>query len=97
MNRHPNIITVCGSGAVSSTMVSMKIKDMLEEEGIEANITEVMATGLDSLVVSGEWDMIVHTCQIEDKYNIPLINGVGLLTGMETEEIKEKILEIIEN
>ena len=91
--RSLKIISVCGSGTVTSSMIANKVKDLLDDNGISATTVEVNPGGVDQLVVSGSYDLIVHTSPLLSTYNIPTINAVGFLTGMEEEEFIEELLK----
>ena len=88
-----NVISVCGSGTVTSTMVANKVKDFLEENGYKTQTVEVNPGGVEGQLASGNWDIIVHTSPLKGKYDIPTINSVGLLTGMGEEEFFEELLK----
>ena len=42
-----NILSVCGSGTVSSAMLTSKLTDILEENGYEVEATEVAPGGVE--------------------------------------------------
>jgi len=88
-----NIISVCGSGTVTSSMIANKVKDLLEDNGYSAKTVEVNPGGVDSLLSSGSYDLIVHTSPLLSNYDIPTINSVGFLTGMGEDEFIEELLE----
>ncbi|MBL1225918.1 PTS sugar transporter subunit IIB [Enterococcus sp. BWR-S5] len=90
-----NVISVCGSGTVTSSMVAGKVKDFLEENGYRAKTVEVNPGGVEGELASGQWDVIVHTSPLKGKYDIPTINSVGLLTGMEEDEFYEELLATV--
>ncbi|MGL4697720.1 PTS sugar transporter subunit IIB [Enterococcus larvae] len=90
-----NVISVCGSGTVTSSMVAGKVKDFLEENGYRAKTVEVNPGGVEGELASGQWDLIVHTSPLKGKYDVPTINSVGLLTGMEEDEFYEKLLATV--
>lgn len=91
-----NVISVCGSGTVTSSMVAGKVKDFLEENGYRAKTVEVNPGGVEGELASGQWDLIVHTSPLKGKYDVPTINSVGLLTGMEEDEFYEELLATVE-
>jgi PTS system galactitol-specific IIB component len=93
--RKINVISVCGSGTVTSSMVAGKVKDFLEENGYRAKTVEVNPGGVEGELASGQWDLIVHTSPLKKKYDIPTINSVGLLTGMAEDEFYEALLETV--
>ncbi|WP_086347768.1 PTS sugar transporter subunit IIB [Candidatus Enterococcus clewellii] len=90
-----NVISVCGSGTVTSSMVAGKVKDFLEENGYRAKTVEVNPGGVEGELASGQWDLIVHTSPLKGKYEVPTINSVGLLTGMEEDEFYEELLATV--
>ena len=91
------ILSVCGSGTVSSAMVASKLKDQLKEAGYDVVTTEVSPGGVESAVTAGNYDMIAYTSPISGDFNIPAINAVGFLTGFGEEEFLEKTLKIIKD
>ncbi|QIQ21980.1 PTS sugar transporter subunit IIB [Zophobihabitans entericus] len=91
-----NIISVCGSGTVTSSMIAGKVKDMLEEHGYKAKTVEVNPGGVDQQLSSGKWDLIVHTSPLKGKYDLPCINAVGLLTGMDEEGFIEALFKAVD-
>lgn len=92
-----NVLTVCGSGTVSSSMVAEKIKDFLREKGYSAKATEVSCNEVRSAVESGRYDFIAYTSPVRGNFDIPAINAIGFLTGMDEEPFKEKVMEVLEN
>ncbi|WP_422446622.1 PTS sugar transporter subunit IIB [Thermoanaerobacterium sp. DL9XJH110] len=88
-----NVLSVCGSGTVSSSMVAEKLKDIMEKKGIKINTTEAKPTEVENYVSQGNFDFIIHTSPLSGNYNIPVINAVGFLTGFG----EEKFLEEVEN
>lgn len=88
-----SIISVCGSGTVTSSMIANKVKEVLEDNGFRARTVETNPNGVDSILSSGSYDLIVHTSPLVADYAIPTINSVGFLTGMGEEEFIEELLE----
>jgi PTS system galactitol-specific IIB component len=94
--RKIKIITVCGSGVVSSTMVANKLKNQIEDEkGYQVEATEANPGQLQGLMSSGSYDMIVALTPVTEKYDIPIVDGIGYLTGFEEDEVMENIYNII--
>lgn len=90
-----NILTVCGSGTISSTMVAQKLKEALAADGIRITTTEVKPTQVLGHVEQGTYDFVVYTTPVPDNLSIPVINGVGFLTGLEEEEFLEEVHKVI--
>lgn len=94
--RPVRIITVCGSGTVSSSMIAEKLKDTLGDQGYKVETAEVNPGGIDFAVQGGKYDLIAYTSPIQGDYGIPAINAVGFLTGFDEESFIEQVLEVIE-
>lgn len=91
-----NVIAVCGSGTVTSSMVANKTKDILEENGFSAEAVETSPNGVENLLSSGkDWDVIVHTSPLIDEYDLPTINAVPLLTGRGEDVFKEELINSV--
>lgn len=97
MSRRIKVASVCGSGTVSSSMVSQKIIDILKSAGYQVEAVEVNPSGMDMIAESGDVDMICHTCPLKKDYGIPKINATGFLTGIGEDSIAEQILEVAKN
>lgn len=95
-----NVITVCGSGAVSSTMLAAGVTDILEAEGYSVNATETMPNSLENLLLGSPCDLIVTSTDLEglldEDIAIPVIDGIGLLTGRGVDQVKEEILKALQ-
>jgi galactitol PTS system EIIB component len=88
------ILTVCGSGTVSSTMIAQKLKDALREKGYEADCLEVNSSQVANKLSSSHFDCVCYASPIHGEYGIPCINGIGLLTGMDEEGVIEAVLKV---
>ncbi|MFV0411948.1 MAG: PTS fructose transporter subunit IIB [Oscillospiraceae bacterium] len=93
--RSVKILSVCGSGTVSSAMLSSKLGDVLEEKGDEMETTEVAPGGVALAVESGRYDLIAYTSPVEDVYGVPLINATGFLVGINEDEFIEELMDIV--
>jgi PTS system galactitol-specific IIB component len=91
------IISVCGSGTVSSSMVSSKIEAALEKEGIKLKAVEVNNGQIANTLATDNFDAICYASPITGTFDIPVVNAIGLLTGIGEEEILEEIVELAKN
>ncbi|ERK28979.1 MULTISPECIES: PTS sugar transporter subunit IIB [Clostridium] len=92
-----SVLSVCGSGTVTSSMIAEKLKDELEERGIYITTKEARPTEAYNLVSGGGFDFITHTSPLpEADYGIPTINAVGFLTGFGEEEFLDEVMAVIE-
>ncbi|WP_459502483.1 PTS sugar transporter subunit IIB [Bacillus sp. C1] len=90
-----HILTVCGSGTVSSTMVSEKLKEALSEDYITITTTEVKPTQVEQFLEERQYDFIAYTTPIPQNLSIPTINAVGFLTGFDEESFLEEVRHVI--
>jgi PTS system galactitol-specific IIB component len=80
------ILAVCGSGVVSSSMIAQKLEDTLRPMGAEVNVIGLLPNSVEHYVERGGIDFVVSTSPIPGKITVPVIKGVGLLTGFGEEE-----------
>ena len=93
--RKINILGVCGSGTVSSTMLAAKVESILEEMDIRVNAVGVMPQMVQEYVDRGGVDLVVTTSPIPGDIKVPVIKGVPLLTGIGEEECIEEIISAV--
>lgn len=91
--RSVRILSVCGSGTVSSAMLSSKLSDVLEDNGYKLDSTEVSPGGVPTAMASGSYDLIVYTSPVSGEYSIPVINATGFLVGINEDEFVDEFME----
>ncbi|MBF1084582.1 hypothetical protein [Solobacterium sp.] len=99
MSREINVLTVCGSGIVTSSMIANQIVEMLEDEGYDAHAQEANPSEMENFLMRQHFDFVAYASPIdEDDLNgVPAIPAIGLITGAGKEEFKEKMFEIIKS
>lgn len=91
-----NVLSVCGSGTVTSSMVSGKVKETLKERGINVSTTEARPTEALNLAQSGRFDFIVYTSPLPSgDYKIPTINAFACLIGIGEDKFFEDVFRTI--
>lgn len=93
--RAVRVLSVCGSGTVSSAMLSSKLEDALSEHGYDMEATEVAPGGVEIAVATGGYDLIAYTSPVEDVYGIPVLNATGFLVGINEDEFVEELLAVL--
>lgn len=93
--RAVKVLSVCGSGTVSSAMLSSKLEDVLSERGYDLEATEVAPGGVSMAIQNGNYDLIAYTSPVEDVYGIPVLNATGFLVGINEEEFVDELMEVI--
>src|SRR5699024_5907958 len=83
------IIIACGAGLATSTMITEKVKQILEEAGIDYTITQSQIYELDSY--DGTADLFVTSMKVEeDKYQAPIVVSNPFIMGINDDHAKEK-------
>lgn len=90
------IIVACGSGVATSTVALQKLKTGLEKRGKldKVSFSQTSLTELPSLVEGH--DLIVTTAQGGTNLGLPVVSGLGLITGMGVEKVIDEVVEILD-
>ena len=86
------VLVPCGSGVATSNMAAEKLKKMLKERQVEADVQAVDFKSLKSL--AGTADLIVSIAAYDNvDYGVTVLNGVPLLTGVGADELADQAAE----
>jgi PTS system galactitol-specific IIB component len=86
------ILSICGSGVVTSNMIASKLKDMFEEKGYDAETVEANSSEVESCCSRQHFDLIAYASPISDNCGVPAFNAIGLITGMGEDEFMEEAI-----
>lgn len=90
------ILVACGNGIATSTVVSSKIKEACEINGIQIMISQCKLLEVESKY--NDYDLLVTTGKFTGgEVTIPTIGAISLLTGIGEEETMQEILEQLKN
>ena len=87
------IVVACGTAIATSTHVSIKIKELLEERGIKIHTIQCRVQEVPSLAPDA--DLVVATAQVPFDIDVPVVDGIPFLTGIGVKEVIDKIEEIL--
>lgn len=92
------LMVVCGSGVATSTVVTGKIKEYLESEGLLSSVKLLQSKISDevSAIENNDYDIVVSTTLVPNDIKDKVISGLPLLTGMGKEKVFEQIKAQIE-
>lgn len=89
------MLIMCGTGIATSTVVTGKVKEWLEENRLANDIKLYQGKVADEISRIDDYDVVVSTTIVPDNAKEKVINGVPLLTGIGIEdffvELKTKI------
>ncbi|TZE81499.1 PTS sugar transporter subunit IIB [Calorimonas adulescens] len=88
------IITLCGSGIASSTIVAQKVKKACEEKGIDVDVKPIAFRELQGEILHA--DLIISITPGLKVDNVPVVNGVSFLTGVGEKNVLDEIFKILE-
>ena len=88
------ILSVCGSGLVSSTMIAQKVKQALVPLDAVVDVIGLLPTSVDNYIQNNPVDFIVTTSPIPGEVHVPIINAVALLTGFNENAVLDEIFQM---
>jgi PTS system galactitol-specific IIB component len=89
------IVVSCGTAIATSTHVSIKVKEMLEERGIKVHTIQCRVTEVPHLAPDA--DLVISTAQVPYDISIPVVDGIPFLTGIGEKEVIDRIEQILRN
>ena len=95
MAKH-RVLVCCGTGIATSVQVSSKLRTMLKERGIDAELTECKAIELPSRAAAYHPQAIVSTTQVNvDIPGVTVFQGLPFLTGMGMDQAADQIADAL--
>ncbi|WP_152654546.1 PTS sugar transporter subunit IIB [Oceanobacillus sp. CFH 90083] len=90
-----NIAVACGSGIATSTIAADAVKEVLEEENIsDYKIIKTSMTELPNIIDQVDIVLTTNNYETDEK---PHLNIMGFVTGMNEDELKEKLAELLKS
>lgn len=88
------ILVACGNGIATSTVVSTKIREKCEENGVAVLVSQCKLLEVDSK--AEDYDLLVTTGKFSGgNVAIPVVGAISLLTGINEEETLDEILSYV--
>lgn len=87
------IVVACGTAIATSTHVSIKVRDLLEERGMKVHTIQCRVTEVPSLAPDA--DLVISTAQVPYDIHVPVIDGIPFLTGIGIKEVIDRIENIL--
>ena len=89
------IIVACGGAVATSTVAADAIRKHNKNNGIQADVVQMrvieIANNLNGV------DLVVTTMRIKPDFDVPYVNGMAFLTGINKEATEEKILSYLKD
>lgn len=87
------IVVACGSGVATSEMVAAKLRRLLEERGVEAEVVAVDVAHVEEALADA--DAFVPVVSTERDYGVPEVPGAAFLTGMNQDKELDRLVDVI--
>ena len=90
------IFVACGSGVASSETAAYKLRNLLKERKLDADVVVVDFKRLRS--ISKQANILVNIAPYDKTdYGIPMVSGVPFLTGMGLDQVMNEIETLIKS
>lgn len=93
MAKKVKLAVACGSGIATSTHAAKQVQEYLEARNISVDIMTCSVQDLPNRLTG--CDIILATAQVAFDTDLPVFNGVPLLTGVGDKELLEELTEKI--
>jgi PTS system galactitol-specific IIB component len=87
------IVVACGTAIATSTHVSIKVKELLAERGLQVHTMQCRVPEVPSLAPDA--DLVISTAQVPYDISVPVIDGIPFLTGIGEKEVIDRIEQIL--
>lgn len=88
------ILSVCGTGGVTSSVIALKMKEIAQQNDLDVEIANCKVFEVKSKVANWKPDLIVASTRVPD-VGVPVVKGFAFLSGVGEEEAKAQILDIL--
>lgn len=95
MKDKKNLLLVCAAGFATTSMMKMGIEEGLGSRGIDINQVNIQTATISNILnYTDQTDLIVTTLTLEEsEFNVPIINGIPLIAGMDRTDVIDKIIK----
>lgn len=88
------VLVACGTGIATSTVVVERVKKLLADSGIRADVEQIKIS--EAKGKQDNADLIVSTTILPTTYEIPTVIATGYISGVNAEQIDQKIINILQ-
>ena len=88
------VIVACGTGMATSSIISEKVREILDKNDIQYTLSQVQLSELE--MYKGA-DLFITSMKLQEDYGLPVVVGTPFLIGIGEDEATQKILDILKN
>jgi len=89
------ILLACGTAVATSTVVTHRLEEAMKKRGLAGKYTASQCKIAEIHSKVDSFDILITTVKAPPGINIPVINGLPLLTGVGAEKIWDEVAELI--
>ncbi len=90
-----HILLACGSGVATSTAVSHKVAELLDENGYAGQYKLSQCAIAEAVSKSSDVDLLIATTAKPDGLQCEYLPAISFLTGVGQDQLKQKILDFM--
>ncbi len=94
-NMAARVVVACGAGVATSHAVANKLRKLLGERGVEADIRAVSMSDLCEALAGA--DAYVAVVKPKETFDVPTFNGVAFVTGMGEDEELDRLIATLKD
>lgn len=87
------IIAACGGGIATSTLIVSKLREVLKNKQITADIVQCRVSEIDSHLDNA--DLIVSSANLKKDYGVPALHVLSFITGVGMDQTVDEIVSIL--
>ena len=91
--KHKRILVVCGTGIATSTHVAHRVREICQQQGIDADIIQARVQEVPAYARGV--DLIIATTQVAYPVEVPVESGIPFLTGTGEDRLAERIIQVL--
>lgn len=88
------IVVCCAYGMATSSIMEIALKNMLQKNGVEAQIVKVPMQQVAAYTQSNHVDLIVPNGRFKID-GVPVVSGMPYITGVGVPELEQKLLAVL--
>ena len=89
------VIVACGGAVATSTMAAEEIKDLCDEHNIPLELVQCRVNEIETYMDGAT--LICTTARVDRKFgDIPVVHGMPFISGVGIDDLRQKILTILQ-
>jgi PTS system galactitol-specific IIB component len=88
------VLSVCGTGGVTSGVVADKIREICARHNIDVEVQTGKALEVQSRIDAAHYDLIASATRVKET-TVPVINCMAFLSGVGEEALEQKIVDLL--